>query len=143
MTSRFNDIGETIDDFFQNNDKLLECIRCQRMIVWKHTSCTISCTHCGYILDIGRLRNAAPWRRNERICYAHRLWLRTPCCGEELWAFNKEHLLFLESYITSKLRSRKPNRNQSLASRLPRWMKDASNKNELIKAIERLKKKLL
>lgn len=80
------------------------------------------------------------------------LWLQTPCCGKILWAYNREHLDFLESYIKAGLRERFPLkvyetglvmwRNKSLASRLPTWMKRAKNRDEVLRGIEKLRKKI-
>ncbi|MFD0680347.1 MULTISPECIES: hypothetical protein [unclassified Paenibacillus] len=70
------------------------------------------------------------------------LWLRTGCCGQVLWAYNKEHFAFLDNYINSSLRERIPYMNQSLASRLPEWIKSAKNRQELSKGIDKLRSKL-
>ncbi len=70
------------------------------------------------------------------------IWLQIECCGETLWAYNKEHLEFIENYVAAKLRERIPNVNKSLASRLPQWMKSAKNRAEILKAIAKLKEKL-
>jgi hypothetical protein len=70
------------------------------------------------------------------------LWLEISCCGKSLWAYNEKHLEFLENYIKAKLRERIPNTNKSLVSRLPTWLKSAKNRNEILKAITRLRTKL-
>ena len=70
------------------------------------------------------------------------LWLQTECCSETLWFYNKTHLEFIENYVEAKLRERTPNENSSLASRLPKWIKSAKNREEILKAIGKLKDKL-
>lgn len=70
------------------------------------------------------------------------LWLKTSCCGEMLWVYNRKHLDFLENYVSAKLRERMPHRNKSLASRLPKWIKSAKNRDQVLKAIAKLKEKL-
>lgn len=70
------------------------------------------------------------------------LWLQTECVGETLWAYNEKHLEFIENYVAAKLRTRTPNTNKSLASRLPQWIKSAKNRGEVLKACEKLKAKL-
>lgn len=67
------------------------------------------------------------------------LWLQISCCGETLWAYNERHLKFIENYVSAKLRERKPFVNKSLASRLPQWIKSAKNRDEILKAIARLR----
>ena len=70
------------------------------------------------------------------------LWLQISCCGETLWAYNKNHLNFLEDYVGAKLRERTPNTNKSLASRLPQWIKSRKNRDEVLKCLKRLRTKL-
>jgi hypothetical protein len=71
------------------------------------------------------------------------MWLQTPCGGNVLWAFNEEHLSFLEVYITAKQRAKFAEegqiRNQTMVSRLPFWMKSAKNRQQVLKGIVRLK----
>ncbi|MCU0240403.1 MAG: hypothetical protein MUC29_13265 [Pyrinomonadaceae bacterium] len=71
------------------------------------------------------------------------LWLQISCCGETLWAYNYKHLEFIENYVSANLRERTPNLNKSVASRLPKWIKSAKNRDEILKAIKKLKSKLL
>jgi len=66
------------------------------------------------------------------------LWLRTEVRGERLWAYNRDHLAFLDAYVRAAHRQRSPNRNASLASRLPRWMKASAVRHQVLNAIGRL-----
>jgi len=70
------------------------------------------------------------------------LWLQTRCCGEVLWAFNWQHLAFLEDYVSRTLRKRPHKMNTSLQSRLPKWVLSAKNRDAVLRAISRLKLKL-
>lgn len=79
------------------------------------------------------------------------LWLETHCCGHSLYAFNIRHLNVLENYIKADLRERRQSeqrpgeygwRNASLASRFPKWIKSHKNREQLIKAIQKLREKL-
>lgn len=73
------------------------------------------------------------------------LWLQTDCAGESLWAFNKRHLEYLEDFVSAKHRQRNPDNetwmNSSLASRLPKWIKLAKNRTQILKAIGDLRAK--
>lgn len=71
-------------------------------------------------------------------CYGIELRWQMPVGSEILWAYNREHLEFLEAYIGADLRQREPNRNASLASRLPKWIKNAKNREDLRKTIRQL-----
>lgn len=71
------------------------------------------------------------------------LWLRTPCCGEVLWAYNERHLTYLEGLIGARLRGRRRDpkhgwSNRSLASRLPAWITSNKNREKVLKGLSRL-----
>lgn len=69
------------------------------------------------------------------------LWLRADVRGETLWAYNRDHLSFLDAYVRATLRQRAPKHNASLASRLPPWMKTAKMRHDVLDAIARLSRK--
>lgn len=70
------------------------------------------------------------------------LWLQTPCCGQTLWALNVEHLDVLEGYVAARLREKKPNTAYTMLEILPRWMKTARHRDEVLRAITRLRESL-
>ena len=70
------------------------------------------------------------------------LWLQVECGVETLWAYNEKHLEFIEKYVAAKLRERAPHVNKSLASRLPQWIVSAKNREEVLRAVGKLKGKL-
>ena len=74
------------------------------------------------------------------------LWLETECCGgKRLWALNEQHLDYLAAYIEEKQREREfpsPAGDRQLASKLPKWMKLAKNREEVLRSIERLRRRL-
>ncbi|GAB1694940.1 hypothetical protein [Krasilnikovia sp. M28-CT-15] len=71
------------------------------------------------------------------------LWLTTECCGgHTLWAFNRRHLDLLHNYVAAKVRERAGGYERggmTLVARLPRWVKQASNRDELLAAIAELR----
>jgi hypothetical protein len=71
------------------------------------------------------------------------LWFVAPFRSEVVWAYNVEHLRFLREFVGADLRDRSPNRNSSLASRLPQWMKSAKNRGALLSIIDRLEERAL
>lgn len=107
----------------------------------------LSCLSCGY--NQAKLAEARTFywgAKNPTDGYfGMDLWLQTDCAGESLWAFNKRHLEYLEGFVSAKHRQRNPNnetwKNSSLASRLPKWLKSAKNREQVLKAIEVLKVK--
>ena len=66
------------------------------------------------------------------------LWCAAPFRGEVLWAYNVDHLRFLRRCVEADLRQRVPNRNGSLVSRLPSWMKEAGNRGALLALVDEL-----
>ena len=71
------------------------------------------------------------------------LWLQKEMTGKLLWAYNYEHLNFIENHVSAELRNREnsPIRNKSLGSRLPKWMTSKKNRTEILNAIDKLKRK--
>ncbi len=70
------------------------------------------------------------------------LWLEISCCGTTLWAYNQKHLEMLEDYVGAKLRERTVKARSSFLSKLPKWIKSAKNRDEILKAIGKLRGKL-
>jgi hypothetical protein len=62
-----------------------------------------------------------------------------------LWALNEPHLDYLERFISSTTRDRDfpslPG-NRGLAYELPKWMQIARNRQELLRTISRLRRRL-
>lgn len=139
--SRFKDSGERIYDFLFNYNIIIECPHCKKCAIGMRKSdgkfgYIMQCKRCGVLSDpiVGTWGNGTFMGLD--------LWLRTNCCSSLFWAYNKEHLDFMDSYINSSLRERLPNTNQSLASRLPDWIKDRKNREELSKGIAKLRARL-
>ncbi|GER89896.1 hypothetical protein KDW_40580 [Dictyobacter vulcani] len=164
MTVPFTDSGQTLEDFVETI--YVRCPQCQKCAQVKRlpadeemiladnsgrhgsrrfqrsfSSRKLSCLHCSYTrIWEGKIQHrGGPYDWYFRLP----LWLQSPCCGEILWAFNEEHIRFLESYVTAKLRmkfyAQGQIRNGTMASRLPTWIKNAKNRNEVVKGITRLK----
>ncbi len=72
------------------------------------------------------------------------LWLTINCCDHVLWAYNYEHLHFLERHVEAKLRERNRQEmlNKGLGSRLPKWMTSKKNREAILKAIHQLASKV-
>jgi transcription elongation factor Elf1 len=98
----------------------------------------LPCDRCGHVtettLDWAPFVAARPFDP----LFGLPLWLQAPCSKSVLWAYNRPHLEFLRQYVTASLRERQPNLNRSLASRIPRWIKEASRREAIVKCIERL-----
>ena len=146
MPIRFSDAGQTIYSF--GASFLVVCPRCRRCASvvplpgtepQRFSPHRLVCARCGstkdwrdHSISVGR---PVDWYFRQPV------WLQTPCCKQILWAYNVEHLNFLEEYIQADLREQTGG-SETLISQLPRWMKDANNRAEVLRGIERLRQKL-
>lgn len=73
--------------------------------------------------------------------FGFRVWYYIETPHGTLWAYNMEHLTIIEQYIADYKRGRNglPLKNNSLASRLPQWAKDANHRESILKLIRRFK----
>ena len=69
------------------------------------------------------------------------LYLTTTIGNNLFWAVNTGHLYFLEEWLTAELRERSEFGRMTMIARLPRWMKIASNRPKVLKAIVELQTK--
>ena len=111
----------------------------------------LTCSACGYVQEARygpysgvNLRDLGGYARYP---IGARLWLETQCCGRRLWALNRRHLDYLESFVASTQRRRDfprtPNGEPvTLAERLPEWMITAKHRDEVLKGLGRLRARL-
>jgi hypothetical protein len=152
--TRIVQLPVTLADF--SADLLVRCPRCGGCA---HLLCVqtasdegyrLACTHCGLARDWLLRRDGGfpvPSGGPALPAFGTALWLVTPCCGRELWAFNGDHLAFLEAHVGAKLRGVRPDprwgwSNRGLQSRLPRWMTSAGNREAVLRAVARLRARL-
>ena len=164
QTEQFYDKGEQVYDF--GDEFLIVCPKCALMakVIPVEDSEMLSrrkliCSNCGFnkptnIRENADIKASVEFSRHKNTesyiviggafdwYFREPLWLQTECSGETLWAYNKTHLEFIESYVGSLLRARTPNANKSMASRLPQWIKSAKNRDEILRAIGKLREKL-
>ncbi|MFC5471594.1 hypothetical protein ACFPPD_23240 [Cohnella suwonensis] len=79
---------------------------------------------------------------NHDWIFGYPLYLNLTCKGHILWAYNLRHLEFIESFINEKLRN-SSTYYLSLVSRLPKWLIESKNKDEVLKGIKKLKVKYM
>jgi transcription elongation factor Elf1 len=67
------------------------------------------------------------------------LWYQNQFDKSIFWAYNLEHINYLEKYIKANLRERNTNGsgNKTLVSRLPKFVKEAKNREKLLKIISK------
>jgi hypothetical protein len=103
------------------------------------------CASCGFSREKVGNEQSFYWRDEDPSdsYFEYSLWLKVPCCGHSLWAFNRRHLRLLESYVDAELRERPKGdvdiKNASIASRLPKWIKSAKHREQVSLGIQKLK----
>jgi len=71
------------------------------------------------------------------------LWLQAGCRGHVLWAYNVQHLDLLESWVAARLRERRAVPGSlSMLARLPAWVTSAKNRDDVLRAIHRMRASL-
>jgi hypothetical protein len=150
-TTRFRDTQEPLDSFI--DEYLVICPQCGACacvvpIDAQQSSLfaprRVTCRTCGYTKD---WREQAIGFGDEHDSYfGLPLWLQISVGDKILWAYNLRHLHLIEAFVRASLRERHADdntgwRNKSVVSRLPAWIKAAKNRKEILKAIERLKRK--
>ncbi len=66
------------------------------------------------------------------------LWLRTNIKSDLIWLYNIEHLKYLREYVEAKLRTDDKRHKYSMITNLPKFIKSAKNRNEIIKKLNKL-----
>jgi hypothetical protein len=105
-----------------------------------HGARRLTCTACFH-------QRRAPYQALSDPTMGLPLRLRGEARQGTLTALNEAHLAYIEDYVRDPLRREavEPGgiRNQSIASRLPRWVKAAKNRDEVLKLIARMRARLL
>ncbi len=164
MKRKFNAYEKTIYEFA--NNIFVVCPNCGRKAIIKskgflqhknENEVKLVCTECGMNKyysekpkDKYTTKDGTEYKVRNLIIggnidpyFSLPLWLQKETPNGLLWAYNYEHLDFLENHINAELRSREgsPIRNKSLGSRLPKWMTSKKNRTEILSGIKKLKQK--
>jgi hypothetical protein len=143
---KFIDEQKKLSDF--GTEVWAECPACaQKAIATRNDEkreARILCTSCGYNKVISTAIEGT--KDGKYIVNAHayfgvQLWLKAPYKNEIFFALNGEHLAYLESYIGAGIRENKDRKFFTLVEKLPKFMQVASNRESLLKLIEKLRKK--
>jgi hypothetical protein len=154
MTRRVRTSTATATSF--DGETLVVCPRCEGCATSRRSGAvkgmaaprTLACPACGHSARWSAGGVVSRTSRSARDEYfGLPLWLRAPCDGHTLWAYNREHLEFIAAFVAAGLRerTRDPQRgwsNRSLASRLPRWIKLARHRDEVLRAVAKLRRRL-
>lgn len=106
----------------------------------------VKCPHCNFQEEIRPKTYAFKVEPEKdgliRDCwYNLPLWFQKEVKENIFWAYNQEHITYLERYIKASLRERNNNGsgNGTMISRLPKFIKEAKNRTKLLKILEKWK----
>lgn len=142
MISRSKGGYDTFLDDFTNLSYVI-CPTCHKQAVVEVSQIIsglvrLTCLHCGLTKD--KQTSQYTLGTSADPFFGLPLWLTVRCGNNELWAYNHKHLMFLRNHIEAQLRERNglANCNQSLGSRLPKWMLTKKHRQIVLKSIEHL-----
>ncbi|WP_062176519.1 hypothetical protein [Dysgonomonas macrotermitis] len=69
------------------------------------------------------------------------LWLQGEVKRNLFWAYNREHLEEIRSYVDAELRERQSLYLMTMVARLPQFIKEAKNRDDILKKIDILLKR--
>ncbi len=149
---RFRDNQEHLGIFA--DEFLVVCPRCQkcaRVIALGALGNTrlrphrLLCSFCAYYKDTEATYSQQ--RPDQDWYFGCPLWLSIECADGHIWAFNYQHLAWLEHYVRATLRERRPDKwgwsSWSAVNRLPTWIKSAKNWRAILHGIARIKRNAL
>jgi len=145
--SRFQDQNFRLSDF--EREVAVVCPKCgkkalaQRYDILKLA--TLKCPACAHnekaSMEIKIMGKPAVLQVGAQEYFEAELWYVTNFKSEELWAYNLNHLQYLEQYIGAKLREHKDRTHFTLLEKLPKFYHEKKNRAPLLKKLEQLKKK--
>ena len=144
---RFQDENKLLSEF--RIEVLVVCPRCEKKAVakvsYQDEEARLFCGNCGYnqlksteVSVFGRKGN---WQLAANIDFGVDLWLKSSFKNDIFFAYNDEHLHYLEKYISADLREHKDRTHFTLLEKLPKFYHEAKNREALLKLIEKLKRK--
>ena len=104
----------------------------------------VSCGHCGYQAEeTSQGYQSGSSRQPTDPYFGLPLWLQRPFGDNVFWAYNLDHLDFIEAFIRARLRERRQGEhgwsNSGMVSRFPKWLKAGGNREKLLAAIKKLR----
>lgn len=132
--SQFLDVVSVICPKYQKQAKVLS----EGTGYWHQKSHTLICLHCSFkqIHDRSHMAIGGAFDPFFKLP----LWFTTTVRGNFLWAYNRQHLVFIKQLVQADLREKPFGHNYVLANRFPKWILAKKNRSHVIKAIDRLLK---
>jgi hypothetical protein len=141
--NRFQDENLLLSHFYQ--EAFVVCPTCAKKAMAKvnfeSKIARLFCLHCGCnketttAIKYGTINTAA------NHYFQAELWLKAPFKNDVFWAYNYNHLEYLERYILATIREHKDRTGFTLLEKLPKLYHEAKNREGLLKIIAKLKNK--
>lgn len=144
-TNRFQDENLILSDFYE--EVLVVCPTCSEKALatvnFELKSARLFCVKCGFNKETSlAINESAILKMAAHHYFDAKLWLTLPFKNEVFWALNEKHLIYLENYISAKIREHKDRKHFTLLEKLPKFYHDSKNREGLLKLITKLKSKL-
>lgn len=144
---RFQDKNYRISEFYK--DVVVHCLGCNNKAIatvnFETKTAKLICTSCGYSKQENiyiNIANQTPTMQTAaHLYFGAKLWLQLPFKNEIVWAYNYQHLDYLEAYIAATIRESNNRTHFTLLEKLPKFYHDAKNRIALLKLMEKLKEK--
>lgn len=146
--SRFNDQQLRLSDF--QSEVHVHCPFCDRKALAKvypeSELARLICSDCGLYREVALRVTYAEGKtfivsQAAHIYFDARLWYSAPFKNDIFWAYNPEHLDYLDRYISAKIREHKNREHFTLLEKLPKFYHEAKNRESLLKLISKLRTK--
>lgn len=96
------------------------------------------CSTCSFVKE-KEIKVMSYWWQGMDMYFDYPLYFRIPFGSHVFWAYNLEHLKYIESLVRAGIRD--TTHHGGVASKLPKWIKLAKNRRQLLKKIQILKEK--
>lgn len=144
QSNRFQDENLILSDFYK--EVWIVCPTCERKAIatvnFDTKTARLLCVNCGFNKETSTLLSEnISIQIPANHFFKAELWLKASFKNELFYAYNNEHLEYLERYISATLREHKDRTHFTLLEKLPKFYHEAKNREGLLKTITKLKSK--
>lgn len=144
--NRFADQNKRLSEF--QAEVIVVCPQCKEKAVsyvdYNSQQARLFCSDCGYnktvSTEVRVFGIKGHWQLPANRYFGAELWLKHPFKNDVFWAYNYEHLNYLEQYISATLREHRDRTHFTLLEKLPKFYHEAKNRSGILKVISKLKK---
>ncbi len=144
---RFQDQNFRLSHFEQ--EVHVQCPSCAKKALAKvdhiQKEARLICPSCGFHKQKSTFSKlfgiSGHWERSADKYFSAQLWYQITFKNDIFWAYNLEHLNYLEHYIGAALREHQERSHYTLLEKLPKFYHEAKNRDALLKLIQKLKNK--